>query len=480
LSTANKAHLRFPKKLHPLLEKRKRFKVIIGGRGSAKSVTVAKLLAAKVHQESCKVLAAREMMNSLADSVHSTFLSQISKYKMDGFNVLANEIRHSRGGAIIYRGLARNPEGLKSMDNIAYCWIEEAQTISEKSLELLTPSIRAKESEIWMTANPRSANDPFSKRFIKPFEKELSANGCYEDDLHLIIVCNYTDNKWFPPELEQERLYDYEHKERALYDHIWLGKFDDTVSSAIIKPEWFDACIDAHKKLGFKPIGIEVVAHDPSDTGNDNKGLAYRHGSVLVDCLEMDTGDINAGGDWAVDYALQHNTDVFTYDGDGMGVGLKRQFSEAFAGKRVELQMYRGSNSPENPDDFYDAGPEKQQKTHAETFRNKRAQAYWLLRDRIHRTYQAVTKKVYCDPGKMISISSDIEHIDMLRSELCRIPLKNNGMGMIQIMTKQEMKRLGIESPNMADSIAMAFSVGIKPAHAKARAVVIESASGWT
>jgi phage terminase large subunit len=161
----------------PLIEKKKRFKIVIGGRGSAKSLTVAKILAAKVHQESCRVLAAREHMNSLSDSVHSTLMTQIREHQMDGFSELANEIRHERGGNIIYRGLARNPEGLKSVDNVKYAWIEEAQTISEKSLEMLTPSIRAKGSEIWMTANPRSSKDAFSQRFIKPFEKELKKDG---------------------------------------------------------------------------------------------------------------------------------------------------------------------------------------------------------------------------------------------------------------------------------------------------------------
>ncbi|MDX8400288.1 MAG: phage terminase large subunit, partial [Gallionellaceae bacterium] len=170
---SNKAKLSIPKKLLPLMLRPKRFKIVIGGRGSAKSVTVAKLLAAKVHQEGCKILATREHMNSLSDSVHSTLLTQIAAHKMDGFTDVASEIRHERGGGVIYRGLARNPEGLKSVDNVKYAWVEEAQTISASSLEMLTPSIRANGSEIWMTGNPRSSKDTFSQRFIKPFQKQL-------------------------------------------------------------------------------------------------------------------------------------------------------------------------------------------------------------------------------------------------------------------------------------------------------------------
>jgi len=464
-------------KLLKLAKISKRFKVAVGGRGSGKSVSVAKLVAAKVHQEGIKALAAREHMNSLADSVHSTIMSQIREHHLDGFREQANGITHNRGGSVIYRGLARNPEGLKSMDNIGLCWVEEAQTISETSLEMLTPSIRAPGSEIWMTANPRSCADPFSARFIEPFKTYLDRDGYYEDDLHLIVTCNYMDNPWFPAELEQERAYDYEHKSRALYDHIWLGAYNDTVDDALIQPEWFDACIDAHKRLGFQPLGVEVVAHDPSDTGHDAKGLAYRYGSVLVDAQEMEDGDINEGGDWAAQYAIEHHADVFVWDADGMGVGLKRQFNQMFTGKQIALQMYRGSESPENPTALYEAGESGQAKSNREAFRNRRAQAYWHLRDRCRATFFAVEEGRLTDPSNLISFSSEIKQLQLLRSELCRIPLKPNGMGMIQIMTKQEMLKMGINSPNLADSVAMAFAVRRNAVVNRARTVV--RAGGW-
>ena len=207
--------LEIPEKLVPIAAVDKRFKIIIGGRGSAKSQTIAALAASKVDMNGIKVLAAREHMNSISDSVHSVISANISKYEMGGFDIQANTIKHRNGGGVIYRGLARNPDGLKSLDDIGLAWVEEAQNISQQSIETLTPSIRAKGSEIWMTGNPRSSKDPFSLRFIKPFEKELINNGYYEDDLHLIVVINYMDNPWFPEELEKERRYDYENKPRA-------------------------------------------------------------------------------------------------------------------------------------------------------------------------------------------------------------------------------------------------------------------------
>lgn len=442
----------------PLVEIPKRFKVVIGGRGSAKSETVGKLLAAEVEMKGYNVLAAREMMNSIADSVHALLSDTIVDNDMAGFHILSNEIRHDNGGGFIYRGLAKNPEGLKSTHKLHRAWIEEAQTISAHSLKLLTPSVRVEDSEIWFTGNPRSSKDAFSQRFIKPYEREIRSNGYYEDDMHLIIFINYDDNPWFPDTLEQERQFDYDHKPRALYNHIWLGHYDDSVERAIIQPEWFDACVDAHLKLKFEPRGIEVVSHDPSDTGSDSKGLAYRHGVVFKDVQENDDGDINEGGDWATDYAEKVKPDVFLWDGDGMGVGLRRQFNAAFEDKQISLQMFRGGHTPANPESYYEDGSDENKKTNRETFRNQRAQYYWLLRDRVWRTYQAVEHGKLTNPDDLISFSSNIKQLDLLRSEIGRIPQKPNPTGLIQIMSKDEMRRMEIASPNMADAVMMSLA----------------------
>ena len=451
--------LEIPQKLVPIAAKDKRFKIIIGGRGSGKSVTVAALMASKVDMNGVKVLAAREHMNSIGDSVHSVIASSINKYGMGGFNVQEKTIKHRNGGGVIYRGLARNPDGLKSLDDIGIAWVEEAQNISEKSLETLVPSIRAAGSEIWMTANPRSSKDPFSLRFIKPFEKELLSKGYYEDDLHLIIVINYMDNPWFPNELEKDRLFDLENKSRAKYRHIWLGDYDDSIDNALIQSEWFDACIDAHVKLNFKPLGADVVAHDPSDEGHDSKGIARRHGSVITDVQEMTTGDVNEGADWAIDYCYKAKPDAFVWDGDGMGVALRRQFGEAFQGTSIKTEMYRGSNSPDRPDEKYESFDNDDEKSNSETFKNKKSQYYWLLRDRMYATYRAITQGIYTDPDKMISFSSSIKCMPLLRSELCRVPLKYNSNGLIQIMPKPEMKaKYGIDSPNLADALVMSLA----------------------
>jgi len=467
-----------------LASKPKRVKIAVGGRGSGKSTGVADLMLAYANAGQ-RICCAREFQNSIDDSVHQALIDEIERLGLDGYAPSRTDIIAPHGGRLFYKGLARNITSVKSIHGIDKLWIEEGETTSEPSLKVLTPSIRSaagsdKMPEIWITMNRGSSKDAISKKYLARAEKALKKHGRYEDDMMMVVQVNWQDNPWFPAELELERLDCLKNMPKAVYDHVWGGEYNDTVENSIIKPEWFDACIDAHKMIGFEAIGMEVVAHDPSDLGSDSKGLAHRHGCVLVNALEKESGDINEGGDWAADYALTRRADVFIYDLDGMGVGLRRQFADAFLGKRIDVQGYRGSASPDRPDALYEMGAESQRKTNKETFRNKRAQAYWMLRDRVYRTYQAVTQGKNFPTSELVSFDSGIEDMELLRSELCRIPLKSNGMGMIQIMTKPEMKKLGIDSPNLADSVAMVFSVeATAPVMMQARAVEQVSMGGF-
>lgn len=451
-------NLKIPNKLKPLLSTPKRFKIIIGGRGSAKSTAAADLLILKAQTEQAMVMCCREFQNSIEDSVHGLISEEIDNTQAQGFTVQASKI-DCKGGGFRFRGLARNPESVKSAFGFKYCWVEEAQTISQESLKLLTPSIREAGSEIWMTANPRSRADAFSQRFIVPYEKELKRDGYYEDDLHLIIMINWRDNPWFPEELEQERQHDYEHLPRAHYDHIWEGAFNDHIENALIPPEWFDSAIDAHEKLGFKPSGAIIVGHDPSDEGNDSKGYAARHGSVVIDLDEMDTGDAADGIDWALSKGIQAQMDYFAWDCDGLGVALKREVSNALDGKKIEYFMFKGSESPESPDSPFDDHKGGPSKSNRDALLNKRAQYYWKLRERFYATYRAVEKGEYIDPEEMISLPSTLNSLEKLRSELCRIPIKPNNNGKIQIMSKIDMakKPYQLPSPNLADALMMSM-----------------------
>ncbi len=497
--------IEYVENLHPIFTKEKRIKIIVGGRGSTKSTGVADYVAAKMSAGELWCCA-RENQNSIEESVHRTILDEIARLDIPGFDDTKTAINHVSGGRTFYRGLARNITSLKStLSGINGLWIEEGEDISANTLRVLTASVRLNAQdteklldgreissieeldailadsdidmpEIIITMNRGARTGAVAQQWLERAETELSRCGYYEDDLIMVVEMNYTDmpQSWFIASgLERERIDDHKKLSRAGYDHKWHGKYLDEVEDSIIKPEWFDAAIDAHKlphleKL-FIPQGARVASHDPSDSGADPKGYSLRHGSIFLKVLECVYGEIDEGCDWATSQAIVDDVDWFVWDGDGMGAGLKRQVSDAFLGKKIETHMFRGSLSgigQDNADQVYmptDDDPErgrerKELKTYADTFKNNRSQYSITLANAFYNTYRCVVRREYIDPADMISIDSKgVESIDRLRSEVCRIPKKKNGTGLIQIMSKADMKSLGIESPNMYDSMMMAM-----------------------
>jgi len=452
-----------------LLSKPKRIKIAVGGRGSAKSIGVGDIMLMLCdHGE--RICCTREFQNSIDDSVHESLKQEIDRLGVEGMDYTNNHIRSSSGGEIFYKGLARNITSLKSIAGIHRLWIEEGESVTERSLKVLTPSVRSSAAdnndedshppEIWITMNRNSREDAIAKKYLSRAEADLSKYGKYEDDLIMVVQVNHEENPWFPPELEQERLDDKENLDPDEYDHIWNGAYNETIERAIIKKQWFDAAVDSHIKLGIDPKGATVSTFDPADQGGDSKGYACRTGILYHDVDELEAKDGNVACDLATERAIRSGADMFVWDGDGMGALLRKQIGDSFKGKSTELRMYRGSNEVENKKAKYDGllslGSKDKPKTNADTFYNKRAQRYTGLAQRFYNTYQAVVNGKYIDPDTIISISSDIKLIDKLRSEVCRIPRKPNGAGKIQLMSKEEMKnKYGIESPGMSDCLAM-------------------------
>jgi len=450
-------NIQIPKKCEKILTTKAKIIVLVGGRSSAKSETVGRVLLMRCQTERADVLCGREYQNSIDESVHKLFKGLIDSIPVPGFNVWDRRIDCATGGGIRFKGLARSPSSIQSFQDFKYFWGEEAHAFSQETIDIVIPTIRAEGYQLFFSANPQSSADPFSKRFILPFLGELNAKGYSEDDMHLVIRMNWRDNPWHG-ELEPQRVWDFENLSRAKYDWIWEGAFNDSVEDALIMAEWFDACIDAHKKLGFKPEGIRFSSHDPSDTGPDDKGFAFRHGSVLLDLQEKTDGDINEGCDWATGLAINHNSDAFTWDCDGMGVGLNRQVSRAFSGKSTLVSMFKGSEGVDRPDAIFDPTdktPVQDKKTNKDAIKNKRGQYYFELRQRMYRTYLAVNGE-YHNPDDLLSFDSSIDLLSSLRSELCRMPVKPNGAGKFELYTKPEMKtKFKFKSPNLSDSVMM-------------------------
>ena len=443
-----------PEAFTPILESNKRFRVCVGGRGSGKSMTVGMLMLVECVRGK-RIMCLREFQNSIKESVHSLLTKLIAQLDLPGFTITHDKISHDSGGEFTFMGLARNIESVKSMDGYHLAWVEEGQTISEESLRLLTPTIREAGSYIIFTANPRSMADPFTERFLKDKFSELRDKKLVEDDLHTIIMANYTENPYFPAELEQERLYDLKNMSAAVYAHTWEGATLDAVENCLIESDWFDAALQISEKIKYRASGAKVVAHDVSDTGRDAKSVVVRHGARVLSLGLMHTGTASDGLDWALRYVDDHAADSFIWDSDGIGLGLAREVERSLGNRNVNFSGFRGGESPRDPQAMYDG-----HRMNRDAFYNRKAQAYWDLRMRFVRTYQAMQGE-YMDPDELIFLDPNDPMIPQLRSELCRLPLKPNANGKVQIVPKTELAKppFNLPSPNLADALMMSFHV---------------------
>lgn len=452
----------------PVLMANTRFIIVIGGRGSGKSITVGDIVLAEMDGAGAKALFLREYQESIKDSTHPLLEAEAGRLGLKNVKVTDTTIETARGGRARFRGLARNPESLKSAFGFHIFSMDEAQTASEKSLKLLTPTMRKSGGRMFFIANPGSSEDPFSKRFIIPFLSQLQTKKFYQDELHTVLFVNYDDNPWFDEGMEAERAFDEENMSRAAYRHIWLGEFNDSVEDNFIKVEWFDAAIDAHKELGWKPSGARLAAFDPADNGLDSKAYGERHGSLVMNVRDWFEGDINDGADTAIGLAQAGRMDGFTWDAVGMGAGLRRQVTEAFADTNCTVQAFMASNKPRNPDAPFqseawtytkpDSTNGDHRLTNSDVFESIKDQAYFMLMERFYNTYRAVVKNEYIDPDEMISLDSETigEYMTKLRAELCRLPRKRKTNMKFAVMDKKTLReKYKMPSPGMADVLSM-------------------------
>lgn len=237
------AKVEFPDKFRCLF-KPKRYKVLYGGRGGAKSWAVARALLIIGTTRPIRVLCAREFQNSIRDSVHQLLSDQINALGCTGFYAAKQtEIIGKNGTKFSFEGLRHNVSKIKSYEGVDVVWVEEAHAVTKASWGVLIPTIRKPGSEIWLTFNPEFEDDNTYERFVANPPKES-----------FVVEVNYRDNPWFPEVLEAERL---ELKERDPddYDHVWEGR----------PRRWLEGAIYADELRAAHEQGrIAKVAHDPN------------------------------------------------------------------------------------------------------------------------------------------------------------------------------------------------------------------------
>jgi phage terminase large subunit len=193
-----------------------RYRAAFGGRGSGKSHQFAQACLVRAAVEPLRVLCCREVQNSIRDSVKRLLDDKIeASPQLKGFYSSTDaEIRGRNGSLIAFVGLRNNIESIKSKEGFDIAWVEEAATVSQRSLDLLTPTIRKDDSELWFTWNPRYPTDPVDRLF----------RGDNAPPSAVVREIHWYDNPWFPPALRKDMRWDRQ-RDPDKYNHVWLGAY---------------------------------------------------------------------------------------------------------------------------------------------------------------------------------------------------------------------------------------------------------------
>jgi phage terminase large subunit len=270
--------VQFPKKLKCLFSP-KRHKVAHGGRGSAKSWGFARALLILAAQRPLRILCAREVQKSIKDSVHRLLSDQIQALGLGAsYEVFETEIRGKNGSLFLFAGLSTHTvESIKSFEGVDVVWVEEAQVVTKRSWDVLTPTIRKDGSEIWITLNPDMETDETYARFV--------SGQAEESERSFVIQMNWRDNPWFPSELEQERQ-DTLRRDPDNYENIWEGVPRRVSTGAIYRHEI--ERIYAENRVRPVPYDPLLSVHTVWDLGwNDAMTIGFfqRQGGE-VRCLD--------------------------------------------------------------------------------------------------------------------------------------------------------------------------------------------------
>lgn len=263
----SKLQIRTPEVFAPLLEPA-RYKGAHGGRGSGKSHFFAELAIEDAlrfpgdHGEGIRFACIREVQKSLKESAKLLLEDKLRKFGLgekDGFRVYEKVITAPRDGIFTFDGMQdHTADSFKSKEGFHRAWCEEAQTISDRSLSLLRPTIRwengAAASEMWFGWNPQRPTDPID-RLLRSDKTPTGAR---------VVQANWKHNPWFPAVLEQERR-DCIANEPEKYKHIWEGEYATVLAGAYYAKHLTDA--EQQGRIGFYPADPLVQKYAVMDIG---------------------------------------------------------------------------------------------------------------------------------------------------------------------------------------------------------------------
>lgn len=424
-------------------------KVLYGGRDSTKTYDTAGFFIFLSTQFRLKFMCTRQFQNRIEDSVYSVLKTRIEEFGLlNQFIITNNRIIHKEtGSTFIFMGLWRNITEIKGTDGIDILWIEEAENLLEEQWKVIYPTIRKEGAMILLLFNPDLVTDFVWQRFVlNPIEGTL------------IRKINFNENP-FLSETSRDKIRKAYEEDYEEADHIYGGNPKQDDDEAIIKRKWIMACIDAHIKLERDITGGRRIGFDVADDGEDLCATATVNGGLLqaIDTWKAGEDELYDSTVKVYDKAIEIDADV-AYDSNGLGAGVGSNIKQInkLKGYEVKYNGFNSAETPANPDSLYRIDGIETEQTNRDYFENRKAQAWWLLADRIKATYRAI---MFGDPigDQLISFSSNIDNIEAMITELSSVRKKKSGRLKNMAEKKDDLAKRGIKSPNIADAVVMAY-----------------------
>jgi phage terminase large subunit len=430
-----------------------RNRVLHGGRASSKSWDASGFAVFLADNYKLRILACRQFQNKIEESVHALLKLQIDRFGLSSrFDVQNTKIYNtSTGTEFMFYGLWRHINEIKSLEDVDILWIEEAHNLTEEQWKVLEPTIRKKGSQIWIIFNPQLATDFAYKRFVVNPPPNT-----------IVRQINYDENPFLSDTMlkiiDAARLEDPDE-----FDHIYGGQPKEDDDSVIIKRSWIMASIDAHKALDMAPTGRKRIGFDIADSGADKCATVYAHGSIVswADMWKAAEDELLKSCTRVYHCARERDASI-TYDSIGVGASAGAKFGEINSAltdtNRVSYSKFNAGGAIWRPESLYTA-----QTKNKDMFSNIKAQAWWLLADRFRNTFNAIRNGQKFDDDELISLSSELPHLDLLIDELSTPKRDYDQNGRVKVESKKDLAKREVASPNLADAIVMAFAPGAAP-----------------
>lgn len=405
-----KVRVQIPKIFSPLLTEKKRNKFFYGGRAGGKSYAFADSLLLLGRQKKLFIACLREIQDSIKESVYKLLCDRISYYGFSDYKIFESEIENKvTGTRFIFKGLRdQDSQKIKSLEGVDIAWIEEAQTITRKSWEILEPTIRKDGSEIWISMNREEETDPLWTL--------VAAN---PDERTLVVKVNYYDNPFCPEEI---KLQAQKCKETCLsdYNHIWLGEPLAQGDYKLINSELIQKARVAKISSSDSPL---VIGLDIARAGSDRTVFCFRKGRYCFMLKEVRGFNTVQVADMATFFIKEYNPAKLFLDLGNSGAGVYDILIDRGYGRIVKGINFGGKAIME--DRYY----------------NKRAEMW----DSVNKWLQS-------------ELPVQIPNDDELAEELRSINRVKVAQDRLQLEDKEELKKRIGRSPDKADALALTFA----------------------